>query len=560
MKRLIRGAIFWLSFIFAMTAESAYVRMNVINSWGGGFQGEIEIINDGAQPLTEWQVGFSSNFTIVNHWNATMLADDSNPWLFSSAGWNDRIPAGGRASFGFIGIGANPAISDISLSADGLIDPQPTPTPQPTATPVPTPTPVPTATPTPFPTLVPTPLPTATPVPSATPTPGPALASGRYAILSAASGLALDVSGNSSENGAVIHQWDYGFRTNQQFDVADLGNGYYAIRPANSGKSLDVWNMSSDNGGEIRQYTYYGTNNQQWLIRAVGGENYQIISRHSGKALQVNDTTQGADVFQYDYSGGLNQQWQFVSPSDMYESGLRQLVWSDEFDYTGLPAASYWGYERGMVRNNEAQYYTVARGENAWVEQGVLTITGRRERYEDANYTSASITTSGKADWTYGRFDMRAKIDTRNGLWPAFWMLGYGKWPENGELDIMEYYKGKILANAAWKANNSDAWSAAWDSATMTVSSLTELYPRWSDQFHVWRMDWDRNYIRLYVDGILLNEVNLNNTHNPDGRNPFRDSPKYMILNLAIGGNNGGDPSGTSFPSRYQIDYVRVYQ
>ncbi|HNG60412.1 MAG TPA: glycoside hydrolase family 16 protein [Cellvibrionaceae bacterium] len=235
-------------------------------------------------------------------------------------------------------------------------------------------------------------------------------------------------------------------------------------------------------------------------------------------------------------------------------------MWSDEFNGQGLPDNAYWSYEKGLVRNNELQYYTQARPENINMSNGLLTITARKEPYENANYTAASIHTRGKVSWTYGRFEMRARIDTRAGLWPAFWLLGNGKWPEGGEIDVMEYYQNKILANVAWKSPSSDQWNASWDSSTRSLSNLRLQFPDWENRFHTWRMDWDNKSIRLYVDDILMNNTNLSGTKNPDGSNPFIDKPFYILLNLAIGGNNGGDPAGTSFPAKYEIDYVRVYQ
>lgn len=401
------------------------------------------------------------------------------------------------------------------------------------------------------------------PTPSPTPTKTPGISNGRYAIVSRLSGLALDVANQSSENGKMLQQWSYHHSANQQFDITYLNNGYYSIRPAHSGKSLDLWDWSTENGGEIGQFDYTGKDNQQWRIETVDGDYVNIISRHSGKALDVweSSTANGGSIRQYTFNNTQNQQFSLIQTKDMYPGaqGL-SLVWADEFNYTGLPNEAYWGYEEGMVRNNEAQYYTVARSQNAWVADGVLTITAHRESYNGAAYTSASINTAGKADWTYGRFEMRAKIDTRSGNWPAFWMLGYGKWPENGEIDIMEYYQDKILANVAWKAQNTDAWSAAWDSASLSMSSLRNIYPGWENQFHIWTLDWDTNAIRLYVDGALINETLLSSVLNPDGSNPYINRSMYILLNLAIGGNNGGDPSGTSFPSKYIVDYVRVYQ
>src|SRR5215469_12052083 len=120
-----------------------------------------------------------------------------------------------------------------------------------------------------------------------------------------------------------------------------------------------------------------------------------------------------------------------------------KLVWSDEFDKPGLPDSTKWGYETGFVRNHEKQFYTGGRRENARVENGTLIIEARKEQYKDAEYTSASLTTQGKASWAYGRIEMRAKLPTGRGIWPAFWMLGTGhgkgvKWPDCGEIDIME--------------------------------------------------------------------------------------------------------------------------
>ena len=205
--------------------------------------------------------------------------------------------------------------------------------------------------------------------------------------------------------------------------------------------------------------------------------------------------------------------------------------------------------------------------------KGILIIEGRKEnrpnpRYEagsrdwkrnrqNIEYTSSSINTSGKQSWKYGRFVMRGKIDISSGLWPAWWTLGVkGGWPGNGEIDIMEYYRKKLLANIACMGPDR---RAEWFSKTRNIDSLGGK--EWASKFHTWRMDWDEDAIGLYVDDMLLNKVEQSKLVNKDGSNinPFKQ-PHYMLLNLAMGGMNGGNLADTKFPNRFEVDYVRVYQ
>lgn len=252
------------------------------------------------------------------------------------------------------------------------------------------------------------------------------------------------------------------------------------------------------------------------------------------------------------------------------EYGEYQLVWNDEFNVDGAPDEKNWDYETGFVRNQERQWY---QKENAYCKKGFLIIEARKEsrvnpdfvskdhhdwtkKRDSIKVTSSCLITQGKHSWQYGRFEMRAKIPVAKGMWPAFWTLGEkGNWPSNGEIDIMEYYAGKMLANVAWKSNKE---GTEWDSETIMLSDFKK---NWADEFHVWRMDWDAHSIKLYVDDQLMNETSVKDTMKRVDQKiiPFQQ-PHYLLVNLAVGGINGGDFTGASFPSKYMIDYIRVYQ
>lgn len=247
-----------------------------------------------------------------------------------------------------------------------------------------------------------------------------------------------------------------------------------------------------------------------------------------------------------------------------------QLVWSDEFNTDGRPDSTKWNDETGFVRNHEMQYYQPG---NAYCKNGLLIIEAKKEHKPNPEfvngstdwrknrpfieYSSACLRTMGQHNWQYGRFEMRGRIDISSGIWPAWWTLGVHKsWPGNGEIDIMEFYRGRLLANIACLGKDG---KAEWFSNTFPVDSLGGR--KWAEQFHVWRMDWTKDFIALYIDGHLLNKVMLDKLDNKDGSgfNPFRQ-PHYMLLNMALGGDNGGGLSATQFPKIYEVDYVRVYQ
>ncbi|WP_044165930.1 family 16 glycosylhydrolase, partial [Bacteroides reticulotermitis] len=253
--------------------------------------------------------------------------------------------------------------------------------------------------------------------------------------------------------------------------------------------------------------------------------------------------------------------------------------WSDEFNTEGKLDPSVWNFEQGYARNEEAQWY---QSDNAYCKDGLLVIEARKEHNrknpgyvvgssdwrkgrEFVEYSSSSVTTVGKKEFLYGRFEVRARIPVAKGAWPAIWTLGSNmEWPSCGEIDIMEYYQIKgiphILANAAWGTDRQ--WHAKWKSRAVPFSHFTDRDSRWASKFHIWRMDWDEEAIKLYLDDELLNEIPLSQTVNGsigEGSNPFT-KPQYLLLNLAIGGINGGPIDNAALPMKYEIDYVRVYQ
>ena len=263
------------------------------------------------------------------------------------------------------------------------------------------------------------------------------------------------------------------------------------------------------------------------------------------------------------------------------EDPAYRLVWSDEFDAAGAPDPAVWNFEHGFQRNGEAQWYQES---NAFCENGLLVIEARQERIRNdrfdpsatggsawkrtrewAEFTSASLTTRGKREFQYGRLEVRAKIPTGGGAWPAIWTMGTSmEWPSCGEIDIMEYYRVRgepsLFANVCWGTD--EQWKGRWNTGRLPFQQFLDKDPQWAEKFHVWRMDWDESRIAIYLDGERLNEQSLEKTVNGSlggHRNPFRQ-PHYLLLNLAIGGHNGGEPDPAAFPMRYEIDYVRLYE
>ena len=287
---------------------------------------------------------------------------------------------------------------------------------------------------------------------------------------------------------------------------------------------------------------------------------------------------------------------------DAIDSSDWQLVWQDEFDGSSIDQ-SKWSFEQNCWGggNDEQQCYT-DRPENAYVDNGVLNIVARKETFtgpalneDDPSfsphqrktlpYTSARLRSKGKGDWLYGRFEIRAKLPTGQGSWPAIWMLPtdwqYGPWPLSGEIDIME---------AVNLGTVSDEPSALADEPERRIHGTLHYGELWpdnvhsgqsyklpdgqspADDFHTYAIEWQPGEIRWYVDDVLYATQKSSEWHTGavtlktalPRHAPF-DQPFHLLLNLAVGGNwaasvNETGIDASAYPQSLQIDYVRVYQ
>ncbi len=238
-----------------------------------------------------------------------------------------------------------------------------------------------------------------------------------------------------------------------------------------------------------------------------------------------------------------------------------ELVWSDEFNYTGFPDPANWNYEVGGSGwgNNELQYYTRERSNNAYVDKGYLTIRAIRENYNNSQYTSARLITYPLQSWKYGKIEASIKLPYGQGIWPAFWMLGNNifegtSWPGSGEIDIMEMIGGgegrdDVVHGTIHYADANGNHAQYGGSYQLPEGIL-------ADTFHVFSVEWTETEIRWYIDGIQYHVADMTPAYLSEFREKF-----FLLLNVAVGGNWPGSPNaGTVFPQEMHVDYVRVYQ
>jgi beta-glucanase (GH16 family) len=237
-----------------------------------------------------------------------------------------------------------------------------------------------------------------------------------------------------------------------------------------------------------------------------------------------------------------------------------RMVWSDEFDTDGLPDPAKWAYDTDMNQagwhNAELQYYAGPRKENAVVRKGRLVLRARKESLSSApdwggqRYTSARLITRGRADWTYGFFEVRAKLPCGKGTWPAIWMLNSaGDWPAGGELDIMEHVgkePGRVFSTVHTAAGHGGSGSG-------NAVRLRDA----CKAFHNYQMHWTADVVRFGVDGLVHFEYR--NARTGPAQWPF-DRPQFLILNIAVGGHLGGEVDDRVFPATMEVEHVRVWQ
>ncbi len=235
------------------------------------------------------------------------------------------------------------------------------------------------------------------------------------------------------------------------------------------------------------------------------------------------------------------------------------LVWADEFNYQGLPDSTKWGYEVGGHGwgNNELQYYTKADTSNAFVKNGKLFIIARKADIGGQRFSSARLLTKGKAEWTYGKIEINAKLPPGRGLWPASWMLGANinevGWPESGEIDIMEHVG--FSRDSIFGTVHTSAYNHLKGTQKGTTTPIKNPY----GEFHTYAIEWTPGKIDFMLDGKVYYTVANENKTNAEW--PF-DKPFYLLLNIAVGGNLGGMKGVDEdvFPAVMEVDYVRVYQ
>lgn len=292
--------------------------------------------------------------------------------------------------------------------------------------------------------------------------------------------------------------------------------------------------------------------NNAFISYFLGTSTYEILSYSADiiylRCIQVNDA--GEQLAWY--------QRLVAEDADGEETGggEYELFWSEEFDTDGAPDPNHWNYDLGTGDNGwgngEAQTYT-DRAENVFVDNGTLKIVAKRENLNGATFTSARIKSQDKFEFTYGKIEIRAKLPSGGGTWPALWLLGAdfetNTWPAAGEMDIMEHVGNRQdVVQAA--VHSPSSFGNTQNKGDLTVTGV-------SDEFHLYELEWTADALKFGVDG------NNYYTYNPSSKNdstyPF-NKDFFFILNVAMGGSLGGDIDNAFTEGTMEVDYIRVYQ
>ncbi len=287
----------------------------------------------------------------------------------------------------------------------------------------------------------------------------------------------------------------------------------------------------------------------------ASAENATTYEYNFGNGIYQTVAT-GIVLYKYPASGTYNvnvlakNSGGSISKSISVTIGLAQgLVWSEEFSGDGAPDPAKWGYDLGAGGwgNAELQHYT-NRLQNAVVSNGTLKIHAIRENYNGAPFTSARLLTKDKFDFKYGKVEVRAKVPAGVGTWAAAWMLGSDittvGWPACGEIDIMEHLgreENKVYGTLHYPGRS----GGNADGNTRVITGATT-------DFHIYSLDWTASHIKIYVDNLLIHSVANSNAI------PFNHN-FFIILNLAMGGNFGGNVAASVNGGTLEVDYVRVY-
>lgn len=326
-------------------------------------------------------------------------------------------------------------------------------------------------------------------------------------------------------------------------------------------------NPNGDGSGKV-QITASAKNAVRYAFRIESGD---LVESQTGTMEHTftKNGTHSYNVVAWAYS----ETGEFINKTvavEVYRSdeAFATLVFSDEFEYEGNPDAQKWHHQvippnNGSWHNNELQHYT-ARTDNSFVSEGTLKIKALKEDYtyngSTKSYTSARL--NAKLAFTYGRIEVRAKLPSEAGTWPAIWTLGanvnetgnyfgdqYGSvgWPLCGEIDIMEqtgWDKNIIISHFHWGDLNTEEYKNEGGESPITDAS---------SEFHVYSLEWDSDSLKAFVDDTLVYEL-------PNTSNKPYNHEHYLILNIAMGGNLGGDVPDTFSEDTLEVDYVRIYQ